>query len=462
MFSPQSFMERRNRLKKEVAKGLILFLGNDESSSTYPDNHYPFTQDASFLYFYGLDFPSLAAVIDIDNDLEIVFGDDPTIDQIVWTGRQFALSEKCQVAGINHTAGLSNLAGVLKKAIRQKRKINFLPPYRAEHLIKLEKLLGIHHSKVHKQASKKLISAVVAQREIKSPEEIDQIQQAIDISREMQLAAFRASKPGVYEREIAGLMEGIAIAKGGRLAFTTIFSVHGETLHNPFYNNLMQAGNMAVNDSGAESSLHYAADITRTIPIGGKFSRTQAEVYNIVFTAQKKAIEAVKPGVEFRQVHLLACRTLAEGLKNIGLMKGNLDDAVDKGAHALFFQCGTGHNLGLDVHDMEGLGEEYVGYTDTIKRNPQFGIRSLRLAKKLLPGFVVTVEPGIYLIPELIEQWKAKKKFAEYINYDLVEKYRTFGGIRLEDDILVTETGYKNLSDRIPSKINEVEAITGK
>lgn len=459
MFSAKTYIERRNRLKKQINSGLILFLGNEESSINYPDNHYPFRQDSSFLYFFSLDFAGLAALIDIDENTEIVFGNDLTVDEIIWTGTQPTLKEKCEKIGITQTAPLDKLETKIKKAVQQKRKIHFLPPYRAEHTTKLEKLLEIGHTKIHKHASKNLIKAVVEQREIKSPDEVEQIQSAIDITYYMQTAAMKTSKPGKYERQIAGLMEGIAASAGAKLAFPTIFSVHGETLHNPYYNNLMKTGDIAVNDSGAESAMHYASDITRTIPIGGKFSEKQKDIYNIILNAQTKAIEAIKPDVEHRDIHLLACKTLAEGLKDLSLMKGNIDDAVAAGAHALFFQCGLGHMMGLDVHDMEGLGEEYVGYTDTLKKSTQFGLKSLRLAKKLQPGFVVTVEPGIYLIPELIDLWKTQKKHTQFINYDMVEEYRHFGGIRLEDDIIVTDDGCRNLSEKIPKKIDEVEKL---
>ena len=268
------------------------------------------------------------------------------------------------------------------------------------------------------------------------------------------------TKPGVYERQVVSAMEAVVLSHGSALSFPTIFSIHGETLHNHSYDNQMQAGDMAVNDSGAESPCHYASDITRTIPVSGKFSQRQKEIYAIVLNAHEKAIEAVKPGIEFRDVHLLGCRELTSGLKDLGLMKGDIEQAVHAGAHTLFFQCGLGHMLGLDTHDMEGLGEEYVGYTDTIKRNPEFGFKSLRLAKALEPGFVITVEPGIYFIPELIDRWKAEQKNSQFINYDLVEAYRDFGGIRIEDDVLVTQTGYRVLGKRIPKTVSEVEDIS--
>jgi len=460
MFSADVYIERRNRLRAGVGVGLILFLGNEESPMNYTDNQYPFRQDSSFLYFFGLDCPGLAAVIDVDQGTECMFGDDLTVEDIIWAGPQPALKEKCSKVGISETAGLDKLPDTLNKAVQQGRKIHFLPQYRPENVLKIQQLLAIHPSAIPTLVSEQLIRAVVAQRSIKSEQEIAQIEEALDISYEMQTLAMKMSKPGVYEIQVASAMEAVVLSRGSAISFPTIFSVHGETLHNHYHGNKMQAGDMAVNDSGAESPLHYASDITRTVPVGGKFSRKQKEIYAIVLDSQEKAIEAVKPGVEFRNIHLLACRELASGLKDLGLMKGDIEQAVLAGAHSLFFQCGLGHMMGLDVHDMEGLGEEYVGYTDTIKRNPEFGFKSLRLAKALEPGFVITVEPGIYFIPELIDRWKAAQKNSQYINYELLETYRDFGGIRIEDDVLVTQTGCRELGRKIPKTIDDVEDIS--
>ena len=460
MFPESIYLERRKRLKEQMQTGLILFLGNEESPMNYPDNQYSFRQDSSFLYFFGLDSASLAAIIDVDQDKEVAFGNDVTVDDIIWMGPQPALSQRCQEIDVRETAPLDKLLVTLEKAVQQGREIHFLPQYRPENALKIEQLLRIHPTAIEEHVSVALIKAVVAQRSLKTEEEIEQIEAALDISYEMQTMAMKMSKPGVYEREVVGAMEGIALSYGSRLAFPTIFSIHGETLHNPYHGNLMKTGDIAVNDSGAESALHYASDVTRTIPISGKFSKRQNEIYTIVLNAQDKAIEAVKPGVEFREVHRLACTILVSGLKDLGLIKGNVEEAVHSGAHTLFFQCGLGHMLGLDVHDMEALGEDYVGYTDTIKRNPEFGWKSLRLGRALEAGFVITVEPGLYFIPELIERWKAEQKYSQYINYDMVEQYKDFGGIRIEDDVLVTETGHRILGRKIPKTIEEVENMT--
>lgn len=458
-------MARRKRLREQVQTGLILFLGNHESPMNYPDNQYPFRQDSSFLYFFGLDLPGLAAVIDVDQGHECVFGDDLTVDDIIWTGPRPSLNESCQTVGIHETAPHEQLAVVLKKTAvpgvpyrEQGRKVHFLPQYRPENVLRIEQLLGIHPTVVQDHTSEALIRAVVAQRSVKGRQEIEQIEAALDISYEMQTTAMKMAGPGLDEMEVAGAMEGIAVSRGGRLSFPSIFSVHGETLHNHYYGNQMKDGDIAVNDSGAESRLHYASDVTRTIPVSGKFSQKQKEIYNIVLSAQKKAIEATKPGVEFKEVHRLACLVLASGLRDLGLMRGDPNEAVQAGAHTLFFQCGLGHMMGLDVHDMEGLGEDYVGYTDTVKRNHEFGWRSLRLAKALEPGFVITIEPGLYFIPELIDGWKGERKLADYIDYDAVEKYREFGGIRIEDDVLLTEQGCRVLGKPIPKTVDEVEA----
>ncbi len=457
MFPPQTYIARRKRLRSDLDTGLVLFLGNDESPMNYPDNPYPFRQDSCFLYFFGLDSPGLAAIIDIDEQTECVFGDDPPADQIIWAGPQPALQQSCEKAGVAQARPARELADVLKTAIKNDRPIHFLPQYRPENIIKLQKLLAIPADQIAQRVSVRLIKAVVAQRSIKSPEEIEQIEHAVEIAYQMQITAMKTARPGLYEREVVAALEAVARSRGARLSFPTIFSVRGEILHNHYHGNIMKAGDIAVNDSGAETPLGYASDITRTIPIGGKFSQRQKDIYSVVLEAQKQAIEAVGPGVEFRDIHRLASKVLLSGLKELGLVTGDPDEAVEAGAHTLFFQCGLGHMVGLDVHDMEALGEDYVGYTEQIKRSSEFGWRYLRLAKALEPGFVITVEPGIYFIGELIDRWKAENKCAEFINYSAVENYRRFGGVRIEDDILVTESGYRVLGKPIPKTIEEVE-----
>ena len=459
MFPGNVYAERRKRLRNQVEAGLILLLGNDEIPMNYPDNPYAFRQDSAFLYFFRLDSPGLAALIDVDEDREVIFGNDLTVEEIIWKGPQPSLRERAAEAGVREIAAAERLQAVLGGAVQQGRQIHLLPLYRPEHVLRIQRLLETPAAKIRDYVSETLIRAVVTQRSTKTQAEVEEIEAALNITHEMHMMAMNMTRPGIYEREVAGAMEGIALSRGGRLAFPAIFSIHGETLHNHFHGNVMKKGDIVVNDSGAESPLHYASDITRTIPVRGRFTQRQREIYTIVLNAQQAAMEAIVPGAEFRNIHRLACETLAHGLKDVGLMKGDTEEAVQAGAHALFFQCGLGHMLGLDVHDMEALGEDYVGYTETIKRNPEFGWSSLRLGKALEPGYVITVEPGVYFIPELIDRWKSERKCAEFINYEKVEIYRGFGGIRLEDDVLVTEAGHRVLGKRIPKTIKEVEDI---
>jgi Xaa-Pro dipeptidase len=458
MFTPKTYVRRREVLRQSVGSGILLFLGNEESPMNYSANVYRFRQDSTFLYYWGLDDASLAAVLDIDNGKEMIFGNDPTVDEIVWTGPQVLMKDKAAKAGVAETFPFVKLGDVLSGAIKQGRKIHFVRQYRPENILRIQELLGIPAQHINASASVELTRAVVAQRSVKSDEEITEIEHAVNLTRDMQLLAMRTIKPGIVEREIAGAMEGLALSKGVSLSFPIIFSVHGETLHNPYHENKMKSGNIVVNDCGAESSLHYAGDLTRTLPVSGKFTQKQKEIYQIVLDAQKKAIAMVAPGVPYKGVHRTSCLALASGLKDLGLMKGNVDEAVEVGAHAMFFQCGTGHMTGLDVHDMENLGEEFVGYDEHTQRSKQFGLCYLRLAKPLQPGFVVTVEPGIYFIPALYHSWKAEKKFEQFLNYAAIARYMDFGGVRIEDDVLVLPKGNRIVGKKLAKTIPEVEA----
>ncbi len=457
MFDTKTYVQRRAKLKEQIGSGLILLLGNEESPMNYAANTYNFRQDSSFLYFFGLDFPGLAATIDVDNDQETIYGYDFTIDDMIWMGPQEKLAAKAEKVGVAKAEPREKLSEMIKEGLQQRRTIHFLPQYRPENLIKIEELTGIHHSVVNNYASVALIKAVVAQRSIKSDEEVRQIEQALDISFEMYRLARKIIKPGMYEHEVYGQVEGLLLSRGSAISFPIIFTVHGEVLHGHSHANLMKDGDLLVMDSGAESPLHYASDITRTYPVNGRFSPLQRDIYQVVLEAQLKAIDMMKPGVLFRDVHLHAARYIAEGLKQLGFMKGNVDDAVKEGAHALFFPHGLGHQLGLDVHDMEGLGENFVGYNSKIQRSQQFGLAYLRFAKELLPGHVLTVEPGIYFMPELISQWKKEAKHRSFIDYEKVEAAIGFGGIRIEDDVLVTTKGHRVLGKPIPKRIEELE-----
>ena len=459
MFDSHIYIERRKKLKDKFNSGLLLFIGNNESPFNYVGNTYKFRQDSNFLYYFGLDIPGLAALIDIDSDTVILYGNDFTINDIVWMGPQPRLNELAELSGIDRSEDFDNLYNVIPEMIKRKRSIHFLPQYRTEHFLLTGKLLGLKPVRVNDYASVDFIKAVIEQRSIKAEEEIVEIDKAVDIAYRMHTAAMKMIKPGLIEKKIVGMIEGIAKSLGDGISFQPIVSINGQILHNPHYDNEILSDSLLVNDSGAESDLHYASDITRTIPASGKFLNKQKEIYEIVLNAQMKCIESVAPGITNKSLHLLAAKTIVEGLTELGLMMGDPDEAVAQGAHALFFPHGLGHMLGLDVHDMEGLGEDYVGYDDETSRSDQFGLGYLRLAKPLQPGYVFTIEPGIYFIPPLIDQWKAENKFFDFINYDKLEQYRDFGGIRIEDDILVTEDGYRILGKPIPKTVEEVETL---
>lgn len=449
MFDKEIYINRRNRLKAQVGTGLILLMGNEESSMNYADNTYPFRQDSNFLYFFGIDRPGLAAIIDIDNNNEIIFGNDIGVDDIIWTGPLESLAHQAGSAGVLKTLPASSISEKIKKAFSGKRKIHYLPPYRADNMHKLTSWLSIPTDLLKSKASVELIKAIVAQRSTKSPEEITEIEKGVNITVDMQLEAAWLATEGISETKIAGIIQGIAVSAGGNLAFPTILTVNGQILHNHSQGNILKNGQMMLCDCGAETNMHYGGDLTRTSPVDKKFSTQQKEIYKIVLHAHESAIEALHPGVFFKDIHLLACERLSEGLKAIGLMKGDIKEAVSQGAHAMFFQCGLGHMLGLDTHDMEDLGEEYAGYTDELKKSTQFGLKSLRLGRKVEPGFVLTVEPGIYFIPELIDLWKAENKFSQFINYEKLETYKNFSGIRIEEDILITDKGNRVLGKRL-------------
>ncbi|MCX7973404.1 MAG: aminopeptidase P family protein [Candidatus Aminicenantes bacterium] len=459
MFEARVYQTRRQALKQKLGSGVALFPGNKEAPINYPANTYYFRQDSSFLYFFGLDSPNLYGLIDIDEDKEIIFGDDLSLEDIIWMGHQPRLQDKAKKVGIKEVRPLKDLEPTIKNFIAQGRKVHYLPPYRPETVLELAQLLEKPAEEIKAGASKDLIKATVALRSVKEEIEIKEIEAALNITREMYLIAMKMARPGKTEWELVGAMEGIALSHGCRLAFPTILTINGQILHNHDHSNRLIKGKLLVIDAGVESTEHYAADITRTIPVGWKFSQKQREIYEIVLKAQETALKAIKPGIPYKEVHLQTCQVMASGLKELGLMKGDIVEAVEQGAHALFFPHGLGHMLGLDVHDMEGLGEDYVGYNDTVKRSQQFGLGYLRLAKTLEAGFVLTVEPGIYFIPPLIAKWKKEKKHSQFINYSKVMEYIDFGGIRIEDDVLVTKDGPRVLGKKIPKKVEEIESL---
>ena len=458
MFDSATYQRRRQALRNKVQNGIILILGNNEAPANYPDNTYKFRQDSSFLYFFGHSHPGYAGVIDIEAGEDYFFGNDVDMDDIIWMGPQPSVKELAAQVGIQKSFPFPQLKEVVGKAIAQGRKVHFLPPYRFDNMMLLEDLTGIRAAIVKKYASVELIKAVVDLRSVKEACEIAEIDLACNIGYEMHTAAMRLCKPGIKEQYIAGVLDGIAASYGSMTSFATILTQHGETLHNHDHSHILEPGRMMLTDAGAERVTNYCSDHTRTVPVGGKFEGRQKDVYNIVLACHDKALEITRPGITYMSVHLEVCKVLVQGLKDLGLMKGNVEEAVAAGAHALFLPHGLGHMMGLDVHDMENLGEIWVGYNGQPK-STQFGRKSQRLAIPLEPGFVHTVEPGIYFIPELIDMWKAKKKFTDFINYEIVETYKDFGGIRNEEDYLITETGARRLGKKIPLTPEEVEAL---
>ncbi len=459
MFKKEVYVDRRNRLKKEMSSGLALIFGNSEASYNYPANTYHFRQDSDFLYFFGIDQPDFVGVIDIDNDKDYIFANDVDIEDIIWMGPQPTVKDQAALVGVEYTAPYTDLASFIDSQKSNGRTFHFLPPYRGDRLVQMNQLWGADVATIKNDVSVELVKAVVKLRSIKDEYEIAEIEKAVNIAYDMHTTAMKMCKPGVVEREIAGTMEGISLAQGGPVSFPIILTINGQTLHNHYHGNTLTEGRMMIADAGAETTMHYSSDITRTTPVGGKFSQRQKEIYEIVLAANVKAIELIKPGVAYREIHLASCKIIAEGLKELGLMKGDMDAAVKAGAHALFMPHGLGHMMGFDVHDMEGLGENLVGYDENTKRASQFGTAYLRLGRELQPGFVLTVEPGCYFIPELIEKWKKEGTNTEFINFDKVETYKDFGGIRIEDDVLVTETGNRVLGKPIPKTVAEVEAM---
>lgn len=453
----ETFIRRRAQLKKDIGNGLLLFLGNNEVGINYADNTYRFRQDSSFLYFFGLDYAGLAAVIDIDNDSEIVFGNELTIDDIVWTGIQPTLSEKASAVGVGKTMALNELKGYIDKARSKGQTVHFLPPYRGDHSVWLWELLSVEPKAQPAKASIPLIKAIVAQRNHKDDEEIRAIEESVDLSTEMHLAAYRMVRPGIHESQVAAVVEEVACRHGHRLAFPTIATVQGQVLHNHGFIHQLKEGDIFLLDAGAETEHHYAGDLSSSMPVGDHFTERQAEVYNIHLESFYAAVDKLKPGVPFREAHIAAATKIAEGMKGLGLMKGDPAEAAEIGAYAMFFPCGLGHMMGLDVHDMENLGEQYVGYAEGMEKSKQFGFKSLRLARPLEPGFVFTVEPGIYFIPELMDKWRAEHQFEDFICYNKLDAWRNFTGLRNELNYVITNTGARLLGTiKKPMTIEEV------
>ena len=465
MFSKETYVNRRTELKKLVKSGVIILFGNNESPANFPANgYYPFRQDSSFLYYFGLQRDGLVGVIDIDNDTETLVGDDIDIDDIVWYGSVNSVSNMAESCGVKNSAPMKQLQVICNNALRDKRQVHFLPPYRHDTMIQIFDLLGIHPNQQREQASLELINAVVKQRSTKSQLEIEEIERACAVGYKMHTTAMRLTKPGVTEKFVGGQVDGIANSYGSMTSFPTIFTQHGEIMHGNPSMAVLESGRLALCDCGAETMEHYCSDNTRTFPVNGKFTQRQLEIYSIVVDCHDLALSMAKPGVKYFDVHLGVCRLMTDRLKELGLMKGDTEAAVRAGAHAMFLPHGLGHMMGMDVHDMEGLGQIHVGFDEETRPNlEQFGTNCLRMGRKLEEGFVITDEPGIYFIPALIDEWRAKGLHTDFINYEKLETYKDFGGIRIEDDLLITNDGCRFLGEeRIPYHPKDVEEFMSK
>ncbi|MBF0391020.1 MAG: aminopeptidase P N-terminal domain-containing protein [Desulfamplus sp.] len=468
MFKNETYINRRKLLKEQLKSGIALFFGHDESPINFADNCYQFRQDSSFLYFFGHNLPNLIGVIDLDEGIDYLFGNNFEIDDLIWRGYQPSIESLAQRVGVNKSANLKEFEQFLQKSLLSKRKICLLPPYRASTKLKIIHYLGLDFLKKLELSlpteSVDFIKAVVSQRQIKTDEEIAQIEEAVDITVDIHIEAIKSAKAGMTEHQVVLLAyKKMLDIEDISMSFTPIATTRGEILHNHFYGNTIKKGDLFLLDGGVENKMHYSADLSTTFPVNAKFTALQKDIYQITLDAHQAAIAMLAPDVPFKDVHIRASKTIAEGLKSIGVMKGDVDEAVELGAHALFFPCGTGHMMGLDVHDMEDLGEIYVGY-DGEAKSEQFGLKSLRLAKPLKAGFVLTIEPGIYFIPALIDKWNAEKKFVDFINYNKLEPstgeiYRTFGGIRNEENYLITQNGARALGKPKPKTIDEIESL---
>jgi Xaa-Pro aminopeptidase len=464
MFSKETYVNRRAELKKLVKSGIIILFGNNESPVNCPANgYYPFRQDSSFLYYFGQKRDGLVGVIDIDNDIETLIGDDIDIEDIVWFGSVDSVNDLAKQVGVNNSAPMKTLKTMCNDAMRLKRKIHFLPPYRFDIKLQIFDLLGIHPNQQKESASMDLIMAIVKMRSVKEQQEIEELERAAVIGYKMHTTAMKLIKPGVTEKFIGGQVDGTANSYGSMVSFPTIFSQHGEIMHGSPSMNKLEAGRLVLCDAGAETLEHYCSDNTRTMPVTGKYTQRQLEIYQIVEACHDYTLNVAKPGVKWYDVHMAVCKLMTEKLKEIGLMRGDTDEAVEAGAHAMFLPHGLGHMMGMDVHDMEALDQRYVGFDDEIQPSTQFGTNCLRIGRRLQEGFVVTDEPGIYFIPALIDDWKASGHCKEFINYDMLETYKDFGGIRIEDDILITKDGCRFIGkDRIPYHPKDVEEFMAR
>ena len=463
LFSKETYEARRQALCKLVGSGVIILPGNNDSPVNYPANAYRFRQDSTFLYFFGHHRDGLVGVIDADNGQATLVGNDIDIDDIIWTGPVQSVADMAAECGAEASAPMAALTGMVQQAREAGRAIHFLPPYRHDTQILLMDLLGLHPTKQREAASLPLIRAVVKLRSTKSAEEIAEIERACTIGYKMHITAMRMCRPGVTEQAIGGAIDGVAYAEGCMPSFQSIVTMHGEIMHGNPSQRPLESGRLMLCDAGAETNENYCSDNTRTTPISGRFTPRQRDIYSIVSDCHDLVLNVARPGVKWWDVHFAVCRLMTDRLKALGLMKGDTDEALRAGAHALFLPHGLGHMMGMDVHDMEGLGQAYVGYDDEVRPSDQFGTASLRFARRLEPGFVVTDEPGIYFIPDLIDLWKSRGHCADFLNFAEIEKFKDFGGVRIEDDVLITPDGCRFMgSERIPYHMDDVEEFLAR
>lgn len=460
LFSKETYVERRKQLRELVGSGLILLFGNNDSPNNYPSNVYKFRQDSAFLYFFGQHRDGLVGVIDADTGKETLVGNDIDIEDIVWYGSVTSVEEMAQECGVEASAPMAQLAQMVENAVTSGRKVHFLPPYRYDTKIQIMDLLGIHPSQQREAASLSLIKAVIKLRSIKTAKEIEELERAAEIGYKMHTMAMRLARPGITEQYIGGVLDGIASSYGAQVSFPSIVTMHGEILHGYPSPRKLEAGRLLLVDAGAETNENYCSDNTRTTPISGHYTQKQKDIYNIVADCHDLTLSEARPGNRWWDVHMAVCRLMTDRLKDLGLMKGNTDEAVRAGAHALFLPHGLGHMMGMDVHDMEGLGQVYVGFDEETRPSTQFGTNALRFGRHLEVGHVITDEPGIYFIPDLIDDWQKNGTNAEFLNFEKINEYRDFGGVRIEDDVLITPDGCRFLGkERIPYHTDEVEAF---
>lgn len=470
MFSKEVYARRRQTLVAKMAdsaaegkRGIALFIGNTEAPAQYKDNCYKFRQDSTWLYFFGIDQPLYAAIIDLDNGNETIFANDVEIGDIIWMGPQPSVASVAASVGVEKSAPYTDLNAAVAKVLAEGRPVHFVKPSRYYNTMKIASLLGCGTDEVAGKFSLALTKAIISMRLVKEDCEIEAIDDACNLGYEMHTVARNSIVPGIIEQEIVGKMDGVTLSKGWGVSFPTILTQHGETLHNHLHDKIIEPDKLMVIDAGAESNVHYASDFTRTYPTSGKFTAKQREIYQIVCDCNEFAFSMTRPGISYREVHLKTMHLMLEELRALDIVRGDVQDMVEAGIAGLFMPHGLGHNMGLDVHDMEDYGENYVGYDDDQSRSPQLGLGSLRMARKLVPGNVITDEPGIYFIPALIEKWKSEKTDQGFVNYSKLESYYDFGGIRLEDDVLVTADGARRLGkERLPISPDDVEAAMAK